>query len=56
VAGLYIGGGVVGGVVGSRVATHLGRNGKGTLNVIFAGLVAIVAAYMLYRNLAAFTH
>jgi uncharacterized membrane protein YfcA len=56
VAGLYIGGGVVGGWVGSRVATHLGRSGKGTLNVIFAGLVAIVAVYMLYRNLAAFTH
>ena len=42
VAGLYIGGGVVGGVVGSRVATHLGRSGKGTLNVIFAALVAVV--------------
>ncbi len=53
VAGLYIGGGVVGGVVGSRVATHLGRSGKGTLNVIFAALVAVVAVYMLYRNLSA---
>ncbi len=54
VAGLYIGGGVIGGWVGSRMATHLGRSGKGTLNVIFAALVAAVALYMLYRNLAAF--
>ncbi|OIQ82215.1 sulfite exporter TauE/SafE [mine drainage metagenome] len=54
VAGLYIGGGVVGGWFGSRVATHLGRSGKGTLNVIFAALVAVVAVYMLYRNLSAF--
>ena len=54
VAGLYIGGGVVGGWVGSRVATHLGRSGKGTLNLIFAALVAVVAVYMLYRNLSAF--
>ena len=54
VAGLYIGGGVVGGWIGSRMATHLGRSGKGTLNVIFAALVAVVAVYMLYRNLSAF--
>ena len=54
VAGLYIGGGVIGGWVGSRMATHLGRSGKGTLNVIFATMVAIVAVYMLYRNLSAF--
>ena len=54
VAGLYIGGGVIGGWVGSRMATHLGRSGKGTLNVIFAAMVAIVAVYMLYRNLSAF--
>ena len=54
VALLYIGGGVVGGWVGTRVATHLGKHSKGTLNLIFALLVAVVALYMLWRNLSAF--
>ncbi len=54
VALLYIGGGVAGGWVGTRVATHLGKHGKGTLNLIFALLVAVVALYMLWRNLSAF--
>ncbi len=54
VAGLYIGGGVAGGWLGTRVATHLGKQGKGTLNLIFALLVAVVAVYMLWRNLSAF--
>ncbi|MBW4047795.1 MAG: sulfite exporter TauE/SafE family protein [Proteobacteria bacterium] len=54
VAGLYIGGGILGGWIGTRLATHLGRNSKGTLNLIFAALVVVVALYMLYRNLSAF--
>ncbi|WP_051849326.1 sulfite exporter TauE/SafE family protein [Thiomonas sp. FB-Cd] len=54
VAGLYIGGGILGGWIGTRVATHLGRSSKGALNLIFAVLVAVVALYMLYRNLSAF--
>lgn len=54
VAGLYIGGGILGGWIGTRVATHLGRNSKGALNLIFAALVVVVALYMLYRNLSAF--
>ncbi|MDE2478079.1 MAG: sulfite exporter TauE/SafE family protein [Betaproteobacteria bacterium] len=54
VALLFIGGGVVGGWFGTRVATHLGKHGKGTLNLIFALLVAVVALYMLWRNLSAF--
>lgn len=54
VAGLYIGGGVLGGWIGTRLATHLGRNSKGALNLIFAILVVVVALYMLYRNLSAF--
>jgi uncharacterized membrane protein YfcA len=54
VAGLYIAGGIAGGVVGARLATHLGKNSKGTLNLIFAALVAVVAAYMIYRNMSAF--
>lgn len=54
VALLFIGGGAVGGWLGTRTATHLGRHGKGTLNLIFALLVAVVALYMLWRNLSAF--
>ncbi len=54
VALLYIGGGVLGGWLGTRMATHLGKQGKGTLNLIFALLVAAVALYMLWRNLSAF--
>ena len=54
VALLYIGGGVLGGWFGTRVATHLGKHSKGTLNLIFALLVAVVAVYMLWRNLSAF--
>lgn len=53
VAAQYIAGGVIGGWIGTRVATHLGRSSKGTLNRIFAALVAGVAVYMLYRNLQA---
>jgi uncharacterized membrane protein YfcA len=54
VAAQYIGGGIVGGWLGSRVATRLARGSKGTLNLIFAALVGAVAVYMLYRNLKAF--
>ena len=46
----FIAGGIVGGWAGTRAATRLGRNGKGTLNWIFAGLVVAVASYMLYKN------
>jgi uncharacterized membrane protein YfcA len=54
VAVLYIAGGIAGGVIGARLATHLGKNSKGTLNLIFAALVAVVALYMIYRNMSAF--
>ena len=48
----FIGGGVLGGVVGMRLALHLSRQ-RATLIRIFAGLIFVVAAYMLYRNVAA---
>ena len=54
VAGLYLAGGAVGGWIGSRLATRLGRSSKGTLNLIFSAVVALVALYILYRNLSAF--
>ena len=53
VAAEYIVGGIVGGIIGLRLACHLAEQ-KAALNRIFAGLVFVVALYMLYRNAAAF--
>jgi len=53
VAAEYIVGGIVGGIIGLRLACHLADQ-KAALNRIFAGLVFVVAFYMLYRNAAAF--
>jgi uncharacterized membrane protein YfcA len=50
-AGLFILGGIVGGLVGTRTAGALAQR-KGALNLLFAGLIALVAAYMLARSLA----
>lgn len=48
----YLAGGIVGGLVGARLATLLGSE-KRTLTFIFAGVVLVVAAYMLYVNATA---
>ena len=48
----YIGGGILGGVIGARLATHLGKRKK-ALARIFAGVIIAVAIYMLYVNLTA---
>ena len=53
VAAEYIAGGVLGGLLGIRLAVLLAPR-RATLNRIFAALVFVVAAYMLYRNLGAF--
>lgn len=45
----FIGGGVVGGLLGMRLALKLSAQ-RATLTRIFAGLTFVVAAYMLYRN------
>lgn len=45
----FIGGGVLGGYVGTRLAAHLAPQ-RATLNRIFAVLVATVGAYILWRN------
>ena len=50
VAAEYIAGGIVGGLVGMRLCNYLAPR-KAALNKVFAGLVFVVAAYMLYRNL-----
>ncbi|MEO5807934.1 TSUP family transporter, partial [Devosia sp.] len=44
-AALFVAGGVVGGLLGSRAAVRLAGH-KGALNVAFAGLVLVVAVYM----------
>jgi uncharacterized protein len=51
-AAVFIAGGVVGGLLGKRLAARLSAR-KGLLNIVFAALIFIVAAYMLYRSLAA---
>jgi len=45
----YIGGGIVGGVIGSALATRLATKRR-ALNYIFAGVVFVVAIYMLVLN------
>ena len=49
VAGEFIAGGVVGGLLGMMLANRLSAQ-KNTLNRIFAGLIFVVAAYVLYRS------
>ncbi len=48
-AAAFIGGGAVGSVLGTRVATRLADR-KGALNLVLAGLIVVVALYMLYRT------
>lgn len=51
-AGVFIVGGVVGSFVGARLAKHLSGT-QGRLTTVFAGLIFIVAAYMLWKSAAA---
>lgn len=51
-AAVFILGGVVGGLVGARVAGVLADR-KGALNTAFAGLILVVAAYMAVRTTSA---
>ena len=48
-AGVFIAGGVLGGLLGGRLAARLSAR-KGVLNLVFAGLIFVVALYMLYRS------
>ncbi|WP_119680783.1 sulfite exporter TauE/SafE family protein [Indioceanicola profundi] len=52
IAALFIAGGVVGGFLGMKAAVRLSTR-KGVLTKIFAGVLFVVAAYMLYRNAGA---
>jgi uncharacterized membrane protein YfcA len=50
-AGLFIAGGIVGGLIGTRSARLLSAR-RGALNVVFAAVIIAVALYMLARNLS----
>jgi uncharacterized membrane protein YfcA len=50
-AGLFIAGGIAGGLLGTRSARHLAAR-RGALNVVFAAVIIAVALYMLVRNLS----
>lgn len=47
-AALFIGGGFLGSMLGTRAAAHL--SSKGQLTKAFSGVIFAVAAYMLYRS------
>jgi uncharacterized membrane protein YfcA len=49
IAGEFIAGGIVGGLAGMMLANRLSHS-KDTLTRIFAALIFVVAAYVLYRS------
>jgi uncharacterized membrane protein YfcA len=49
-AGLFIAGGICGGLIGTRLARLLADR-RGALNVLFAAVIIVVALYMLLRSL-----
>jgi len=49
-AGLFIAGGIGGGLAGTRLARHLSER-RGALNVVFSAVITAVALYMLTRSL-----
>ena len=52
-AAVFIGGGVLGGLAGARVAGFMASK-KGLLNTAFAGLIVVVAIYMAAQTVTAF--
>jgi hypothetical protein len=50
-AGLFVAGGVAGGLIGTRSARLLAAR-RGALNLVFAAVIIAVAVYMLARNLS----
>ncbi len=51
VAGLFVAGGILGGLAGTRSAKSLSER-RGALNIVFAVVIIVVAIYMLVRNLS----
>jgi len=50
-AGLFVAGGIGGGLIGTRSARLLSER-RGALNIVFAAVIIAVALYMLARNLS----
>lgn len=50
---IFIGGGVVGGIAGARLSRRLAS--RGVLERVFAVMLVVVAAYVLYRSASAFS-
>lgn len=50
-AGVFVAGGLIGSLLGTRAARQL--SSKGMLSQVFAGLIFVVAAYMLWKSAAA---
>jgi hypothetical protein len=50
-AGLFVAGGIGGGLLGTRSARYLSER-RGTLNIVFAAVIIVVALYMLARTLS----
>jgi uncharacterized membrane protein YfcA len=50
-AGLFVAGGIAGGLAGTRSARHLAER-RGALNIVFAVVIIAVALYMLARNIS----
>jgi len=50
-AGLFVAGGIAGGLIGTRSARHLSER-RGALNMVFAAVIIAVALYMLARNVS----
>lgn len=48
-AAVFVGGGVLGGLVGARAGRILAQR-RGALTRVFAGLIFVVAGYMLARS------
>ncbi len=48
-AGLFVAGGIAGGLIGTRAAQALADR-RGALNIVFAVVIIAVALYMLARN------
>lgn len=53
VAGEFIAGGIIGGLLGMMLANRLSR-GKDVLKRIFAVLIFVVAGYVIWKSSAAF--
>jgi uncharacterized membrane protein YfcA len=51
IAALFVAGGVVGGIGGAALSSRLAKQ-KGALQRMFAGIVFVTAAYMLWRSLS----